>query len=112
MMATRAVPETVEAVQVMPAKTLVLDGEVIAMRPDGAPEPFQVTMRRFGRKASDLRAEIPLSPYFFDIIHADGSDILDLPYGERLKALRALVPVCGRYRRWSPRRPKKRTYFA
>ena len=34
----------------MPARELVLDGEAIALRPDGTPQPFQVTMRRFGRK--------------------------------------------------------------
>jgi DNA ligase-1 len=31
-------------------RELILDGEAIALRPDGRPHPFQVTMRRFGRK--------------------------------------------------------------
>ena len=50
------------------------------MRPDGRPHPFQVTMRRFGRKLDDeaLRRELPLSVFFFDCLlrdgeHADGS---------------------------------------
>jgi len=30
---------------------LILDGEAIALRPDGRPHPFQTTMRRLGRKA-------------------------------------------------------------
>ena len=47
---TGAVPELVEAAQALPARELILDGEAIALRPDGRPQPFQVTMRRFGRK--------------------------------------------------------------
>ena len=55
---TIAVPEVVDAVRAMPARELVLDGEVIALRPDGAPQPFQVTMRRFGRQAG-RRSDAP-----------------------------------------------------
>ena len=47
---TPAVPEVVEAVRRLPADQLILDGEVIALRADGAPETFQRTMQRFGRK--------------------------------------------------------------
>ncbi len=47
---TAAVPEIVEAVRALPAKELILDGEVVSLKPDGRPQPFQVTMRRFGRK--------------------------------------------------------------
>ena len=45
-----AVPEVVELVVALPAASVVLDGEVIALRSDGRPLPFQETMRRFGRK--------------------------------------------------------------
>ncbi len=49
------------------------------MRADGAPHPFQVTMRRFGRKldVEALRAELPLTPFFFDCLRLDGDDLLD-----------------------------------
>ena len=47
---TAAVPEVVEAVRAMPVKDIILDGEVISLQPDGRPQPFQITMRRFGRK--------------------------------------------------------------
>ena len=43
---TAAVPELVEAVRPLPARDLILDGETIALAPSGAPQPFQVTMRR------------------------------------------------------------------
>jgi DNA ligase-1 len=47
---TIAVPEVVTVVRAIPAREIVLDGEAIALRPDGTPRPFQDTMRRFGRK--------------------------------------------------------------
>jgi DNA ligase 1 len=45
-----AVPEIVDAVRSMPARELILDGEVLSLDAEGRPQPFQVSMRRFGRK--------------------------------------------------------------
>ena len=86
---TAAVPELVERVRALPARQLVLDGEVLALRPDGSPLPFQDTMRRFGRRfdVERMRAELPLSPFFFDLLHLDGRDLIDLPASERFAAL-------------------------
>ncbi len=91
---TQAVPELVEAVQALPPRQILLDGEVIALRGDGAPHPFQTTMRRFGRKLDvpRLRQELPLTPFFFDLLHLDGADLLDRPAGERFAALADAVP--------------------
>jgi DNA ligase-1 len=91
---TAAVPELVEAVAALPARQLVLDGEVLALRPDASPHPFQVTMRRFGRKldVERLRGELPLTPFFFDLLHRDGADLLDRPAGERFAALEESTP--------------------
>ncbi len=52
---TAAVPEIVSALQEGPARELILDGETIALRPEGTPYPFQETMRRFGRKPRPAR---------------------------------------------------------
>ncbi|HEV2843796.1 MAG TPA: ATP-dependent DNA ligase [Thermoanaerobaculia bacterium] len=91
---TPAVPELVESVQALPPRQLLLDGEVIALRPDGSPHPFQITMRRFGRKLDvpRLRGELPLTTFFFDILHLDGDDLIDRPAGERFAALAEAVP--------------------
>jgi DNA ligase-1 len=91
---TQAVPEVVDAVRRLPLTDAILDGEAIALRPDGTPLPFQVTMRRFGRKldVERLRAELPLAPFFFDILYADGVPLLDEPYARRFAALAAAVP--------------------
>ncbi|MFL6261135.1 MAG: ATP-dependent DNA ligase [Thermoanaerobaculia bacterium] len=91
---TAAVPELVETVQALPARQLLLDGETIALRPDGSPYPFQITMRRFGRKldVARLRGELPLTPFFFDLLHLDGQDLIDRTAGERFAALSEAVP--------------------
>jgi DNA ligase-1 len=86
---TARVPEIVEAALALPAEPFVLDGEAIALRPDGRPHPFQVTASRFG---SRNRTDTPLTPQLFDVLHLDGEDLLDRPAAERADALAALVP--------------------
>ena len=92
---TQAVPEVVDAVHRLPLADAILDGEAIALRPDGTPLPFQVTMRRFGRKldVERLRADLPLAFFFFDLLYADGAPLLDEPYARRFAALAAAVPA-------------------
>lgn len=95
---TDAVPEIVEAVRALPVDDLVLDGEAVVLRPDGTPAPFQVTMRRFGRRldVDRLRRDLPLTPRFFDLLHAGGRTLLDAPTRARIEILRDLVPEAGR----------------
>jgi len=91
---TASVPEVVEAVQALPARELILDGEAVALAPGGAPLPFQVTMRRFGRKldVESMRAELPLAVLFFDCLLRDGEPLVDLPSHRRFDALADAVP--------------------
>jgi DNA ligase-1 len=91
---TAAVPEIVDAARAAPAASLILDGEAIALRPDGRPQPFQETMRRFGRKRDDhaTRAELPLSVFFFDCLLADGQPLVDEPLARRRAALERALP--------------------
>ena len=86
---TDAVPEVVDVVRASPARELILDGEVVGLKPSGAPQPFQVTMRRFGRRldVERLRAELPLTPFFFDCLALDGAPLIDEPLERRLSAL-------------------------
>jgi DNA ligase-1 len=90
---TGSLPEVVAAVRDLPARALILDGEVLALRPDGRPQPFQVTMRRFGRKTDvdDMRASLPLSTFLFDCLHHDGDDLIDAPCESRFQRLAAVT---------------------
>ena len=93
---TDRLPEVVEAARALPVRTLIADGEAIALRPDGRPDRFQVTASRFGRRAGRDAVEAPLSVFFFDVLHVDGVDVLDLPTTERLARLDAIVPATQR----------------
>src|SRR6267154_2718732 len=92
---TSAVPEIVTALHECPARELILDGETIALKPEGTPYPFQETMRRFGRKldVEALRARYPLSVFFFDCLLAEGEDLTARPARERFDALAKLLPA-------------------
>jgi DNA ligase-1 len=91
---TAALPDVVEHIQSLPSSSLVLDGEVLALSPDGSPVPFQTTMRRFGRKldVDQMRVNLPLRPFFFDVLHQDGRDLIDLPTTERFVTLDSIAP--------------------
>jgi len=97
---TDRVPEVVAAVRLLPVDSIVLDGEVIALRPDGRPHPFQVTMSRFGTTLEDgVAATVALTPFFFDCLRLDETDLLDLPLAERVARLAERVPDALRPRR-------------
>ncbi|MDQ1685192.1 MAG: ligase 1 [Frankiaceae bacterium] len=88
---TARVPELVAAVSAFPARTLVLDGEAIALRDDGRPRPFQET----GARAATRTTETPksLSLFVFDVLHADGADVFDEPLSSRREVLADVVPA-------------------
>jgi ATP-dependent DNA ligase I len=84
---TGRLPEVVEVARALPATTFVLDGEVLALDDQGRPRPFQETASR-----TAMSAGVHLTPYFFDVLHLDGEDLLDSPGTDRLEALTRLVP--------------------
>jgi DNA ligase-1 len=91
---TVRLPEVIEAVSRLPVEAVVLDGEAIALRSDDRPQPFQLTMSRFGSRldVAELRRGVPLSPFFFDCLHVDGADLVDRPARERFAELADRVP--------------------
>ena len=111
---TARLPEVVDATLALPVTTLIADAEAIALRPDGRPHRFQVTASRFGRTADveGARATQPLSVFFFDLLHLDGADLLDLPTSERLAALDSVVPAHSASTGWPPptARPRPRSW--
>ncbi|TFV77413.1 ATP-dependent DNA ligase [Blastococcus sp. CT_GayMR19] len=86
---TDGVPELVDRVRALPCETAVLDGETLALDDDGRPRAFQDTMSRFGSDATE--EGVLLSPFFFDLLHLDGRDLLDEPLSVRLDALAGLL---------------------
>jgi DNA ligase-1 len=88
---TTSLPEVVALVRELAAESVVLDGEAIALRADGSPLPFQITMSRFGAIHADDETS-PLTPFFFDVLHLDGETLVDRPQRERTRILRELIP--------------------
>jgi DNA ligase 1 len=82
---TSSLPEIVAMVQKMGAKSAILDGEAVAIGPEGRPRPFQDILKRFRRKynVDKLAGEIPLRLFLFDLIYLDGDSIIDKPLLER-----------------------------
>jgi DNA ligase 1 len=91
---TDRVPEVVEAALQLPVRAAVLDGEAIALRENGRPHAFQVTASRFAsrRDVDAQRQSVPLTALFFDVLHADGDDLIDRPTSERFAVLATAVP--------------------
>jgi len=94
---TARLPEVVEIARSLPATRLVLDGEAMSLADDGRPRPFQETA---SRTASQSTTGTVVVPYFFDVLHVDGTDLIDRPARERWEVLDRLVPSEHRVRRW------------
>jgi len=92
---TASAPEIVEALRSVPVSELILDGEAIALQPNGAPHPFQVTMRRFGRtlEVPAMQASLPLSVFFFDCLRHGADELTQAPASERFEALARALPA-------------------
>jgi DNA ligase-1 len=92
---TDRVPEIVARVRALPCRTAVLDGETLALDDEGRPRSFQDSMSRFGSEVLEGPdspvAAVVLSPFFFDLLHLDGRDLLDEPLAVRLDLLQGLL---------------------
>jgi DNA ligase-1 len=91
---TDRVPEVVAWARALGPRELVVEGEAVALRADGRPQPFQVTMRRLGRSrdVATAREAQALSSFFFDCLYAPGEgSLIALPYADRVDRLTALV---------------------
>jgi DNA ligase-1 len=86
---THRLPEVVDVVRALPVRDVILDGETLALNEDGAPRPFQETMSRFG---ADAARTTVLHPWFFDVLHVDGRDLLDESLETRIGVLQRIAP--------------------
>lgn len=114
---TARLPEVVAVARSLPVTSTVLDGEVLGYFDDGSladtvtdaiggrggwseegiesatPQLFQDTMSRFGRTPDDAApSSSALRPFFFDVLHADGRDLIDESLADRLATLEEIAP--------------------
>jgi DNA ligase-1 len=93
---THRVPEIAYAATALTVSDAVLDGEAVALRPDGRPHPFQVTSARAASQAGPGGGglgQVPLSLFLFDVLHLAGTDLIDTPAHERFSRLAAVAPA-------------------
>jgi DNA ligase-1 len=91
---TVRVPEIVAVAQSLAVRTAVLDGEALVVDAAGRARPFQETASRAAQMAAGS-----LTPFFFDVLHVDGADLVDEPGTSRWAALDSAVPASARVRR-------------
>jgi DNA ligase-1 len=88
-------PEIVQRALRLP-HDVVLDGEILAWRDDGA-APFAELQQRLGRKTLSARllAQVPVRFVAYDLLELEGRDIRAAPLLERRALLEALLHACG-----------------
>jgi DNA ligase-1 len=103
---THRLPEVVALARSLPSDRFVLDGEAIALDEDGRPRPFQETASR-----TAMGEGVEVTPFFFDVLHLDGRDLLDATGEERAGALARLVPEASRVPRVVTADPRQAQEF-
>ncbi len=86
---TDRLPEVVRITRSLPVRSIILDGEVLGLDADGGLQAFQDTMSEFGTSTGPGSG---LRPWFFDLLHLDGVDLLDEPLTDRHAALGTVAP--------------------
>jgi len=89
---THRVPELAAAGLALNATTAVVDGEAVALRPDGRPEPFQVTSARAASQSADP-GSARLTLFLFDLLQLDGEILVEAPASARFDRLTAVAPA-------------------
>lgn len=88
---TARLPDVVAAVRALPVREVILDGEAMALDASGRPRPFQEISSRAATRGAT--SDVALVPYFFDLLHLDGTDLLDEPGRVRWAALADTLPA-------------------
>jgi DNA ligase-1 len=91
---TDRVPELVAVMNAIPADSIVLDGEAVALDAGDRPRPFQETAARTSSRVDveALQSSTPLSVFVFDALYLDSESLLDRPATERQAIVDQLVP--------------------
>jgi bifunctional non-homologous end joining protein LigD len=80
----KAYPAVCSAVKTIKARSVVLDGEIVAVDSTGRPS-FQALQHR------SARTDHQIAYYVFDLLHVDGTDTTQLPLHERRDMLAAVI---------------------
>lgn len=89
--ANDAYPELVEALAAQRADDFIVDGEVVSF--EGSKTSFARLQQRIHvrQPSQDLRVQVPVYFYLFDLLYVDGEDVRTSPLLERKQLLRTLL---------------------
>jgi bifunctional non-homologous end joining protein LigD len=94
-------PELAPIADALVDRAAIVDGEVVALDPEGRPR-FQLLQSRMGLTSSAAikarAAQTPVDYVIFDLLHLDGRCVRDLPYLERRELLQGLALDGPRWR--------------
>jgi DNA ligase-1 len=93
---TDAFPEVTEALRAAPGQ-VVLDGEIVAVTPEGRPRPFQALQPRLKKtrpSPADL-VDARVALVAFDLLADDSGPLLALPWRQRRERLEAFARALG-----------------
>jgi len=92
---TASFPEAVSLAEQLSADAFVVEGEAVALSPDGRPRPFQDLSRRTVRRhgVETTARDVPVRVHLFDALRIGEESLLDRPYEERFAALLAIAPA-------------------
>jgi len=109
--ATSTYPEVTEALAGQRASDFIIDGEVVAF--DGGQTRFARLQQRLGVRhpGPDLRADVPVCYYIFDVLWAGDGDVRSLPLRERKQILRELLAFADPLRFTEHKDTDGETYF-
>ncbi|WP_400163387.1 DNA ligase [Brevibacillus sp. TJ4] len=87
-------PEVADIRSYCSARSVILDGEVIALGADGKPS-FHEVMRRDGirriEKVPQVQKQVPVTYMIFDVLFVDGMWVHERPLDERLRILSDII---------------------
>jgi bifunctional non-homologous end joining protein LigD len=95
---TGAYPELRGLGPALGSTVALLDGEVVAFDPHGRPDFGRLQSRMHSRTPTRaMQRDTPVTLLLFDVLHLDGTSLLDRPYDERRAALEALPLSSARW---------------
>lgn len=85
-------PELQPLARALRGHQAILDGEIVALSQSGAPS-FELLQKRLGLDARNVvnrMSEVTATYMIFDLLHADGRNLMPLPYTQRREKLAKL----------------------
>jgi len=86
---TAMFPDVVAAIQKLPVRSIILDGEAVAYDPKtGKLLPFQETVTRKRKHGVGQKMrEVPIKVFIYDLLYLDGTTLIHKPFRDRRKTL-------------------------